>query len=58
MSTLGAILEQAEAEKQALMAQLTAFQKAHEELCAELQKAEDDYNMATGTRLPHSRQLY
>lgn len=40
------------------MAQLTAFQKAHEELCAELQKAEDDYNMATGTRLPHSRQLY
>lgn len=31
------------------MAQLTALQKAHEELCAELQKAEDDYNMATGT---------
>lgn len=32
------------------MAQLTALQKAHKELRAELQKAEDDYNMATGTR--------
>ncbi|POI32391.1 hypothetical protein CIB84_003853 [Bambusicola thoracicus] len=56
-STLGAILEQAEAEKQALMAQLTAFQKAHEELCAELQKAEDDCNVATGTMFSMQRQL-
>uniref|UniRef100_A0A1L1RNL0 Coiled-coil domain containing 27 n=2 Tax=Gallus gallus TaxID=9031 RepID=A0A1L1RNL0_CHICK len=56
-STLGAILEQAEAEKMALMAQLTAFQKAHEELFAELQKAEDDYNMATGTMFSLQRQL-
>ncbi|XP_031469425.1 coiled-coil domain-containing protein 27 isoform X2 [Phasianus colchicus] len=56
-SALGAILEQAEAEKQALMAQLTAFQKAHKELCAELQKAEDDYNMATGAMCSLQRQL-
>ncbi|XP_019477996.1 coiled-coil domain-containing protein 27 [Meleagris gallopavo] len=39
------------------MAQLTALQKAHEELCAELQKAEDDYNMATGAMCSLQRQL-
>lgn len=45
-----ATAEQAEAENQALLAQLTAIQEAHKELCAELQRAEDDYNMATGSR--------
>ncbi|XP_072210703.1 coiled-coil domain-containing protein 27 [Excalfactoria chinensis] len=48
MSSPGANAEQAEAEMQALMAQLSAIQEAHKELCAELQKAEDEYNVATG----------
>ncbi|XP_042687758.1 coiled-coil domain-containing protein 27 [Centrocercus urophasianus] len=56
-SAPGAIPEQAEAEKQALMAQLTALQKAHKELRAELRKAEDDYNMATGAMCSLQRQL-
>ncbi|XP_048823879.1 coiled-coil domain-containing protein 27 [Lagopus muta] len=56
-SAPGAIPEQAEAEQQALMAQLTALQKAHKELRAELQKAEDDYNMATGAMCSLQRQL-
>ncbi|XP_015738056.1 coiled-coil domain-containing protein 27 isoform X2 [Coturnix japonica] len=52
-----ATAEQAEAENQALLAQLTAIQEAHKELCAELQRAEDDYNMATGAMCSLQRQL-
>ncbi|XP_021230297.1 coiled-coil domain-containing protein 27 isoform X2 [Numida meleagris] len=56
-SALGTIAERAEAEKQELMAQLAAFQKAHKELSAELQKAEHDYNMVTGAMCSLQRQL-
>ncbi|XP_065594335.1 coiled-coil domain-containing protein 27 [Cyrtonyx montezumae] len=56
-SALRASPELAEAEKQTLMAQLTAFQKAHRELSAELQKAEAEYNMATGAMCSLQRQL-
>lgn len=42
-------LEQAEGEEDTLIAQLIAFQDANEELCALLQNARDDYNIATGT---------
>ncbi|XP_040389780.1 coiled-coil domain-containing protein 27 isoform X2 [Cygnus olor] len=50
-------LEQAEGEEETLIAQLIAFQDANEELCAELQNAHDDYNIATGVMCSLQRQL-
>ncbi|XP_035413579.2 coiled-coil domain-containing protein 27 [Cygnus atratus] len=56
-STPGLFLEQAEGEEETLIAQLIAFQDANEELCAELQNAHDDYNIATGVMCSLQRQL-
>ncbi|OXB78117.1 UNVERIFIED_CONTAM: hypothetical protein H355_007259 [Colinus virginianus] len=54
---LHAAPELAEAERQTLLAQLTALQKAHGELSTQLQKAEAEYSMATGAMCSLQRQL-
>ncbi|KAM9175908.1 coiled-coil domain-containing protein 27 [Mergus octosetaceus] len=55
-SAPGLFLEQAEGEE-TLIAQLIVFQDANKELCAELQNARDDYNLATGVMCSLQRQL-